>query len=147
MSNLIPKTQEKKFELQFMYMINCPIICWVGFEDSVIKEQKEKYKLESMLHCIKTFETEIAPPYHMMLYLSHATQVAMPSRSFQNVYFYLFQNYFPKESTEFLNDDVLGKGDKITLDLNEIDTMNDLGNWIFKQQISAIKNKLKGLQK
>lgn len=145
MSKLIPKSEEKKFELQFMYMLNCPIICWTGFEDSVIKEQKEKYKLESMLHCIKTFETEIAPPYHMMLYLSHATQVAMPSRAFQNVYFYLFQNYFPEESTKYL--DEVFKGEKITLDENEKETMDNLGNWIFKQQISAIKNKIKGLEK
>lgn len=145
MSKLIPKTEEKKFELQFMYMLNCPIICWKGFEDSVSKEQREKYKLESMLHCINTFETEIAPPYHMMLYLSHATQVAMPSKAFSNVYFYLFQKYFPEESTKFLSE-VFGDK-KIELDENEKETMEDLGKWIFKQQITAIKNKIKGLEK
>lgn len=145
MTNLIPKTEEKKFELQFMYMLNCPIICWTGFEDSVTKEQREKYKLESMLNCIKTFETEIAPPYHMMLYLSHATQVSMPSKAFSNVYFYLFQNYFPEESTKFLGE-VFGDK-KMELDENEKEIMENLGNWIFKQQINAIKDKIKGLKK
>jgi hypothetical protein len=138
MSELLPKSDDKKFELQFGYMINCPVICWVGFEDSLTQEQKEKYKIESMINVIEIFEKEQACDYHVCIYFSQATLVAKPSHDWSRIYFYLMQKYFGLESTDFIND-----GKPMELEADEIEKMEHLKHWIFKQQIDHIKSKIK----
>lgn len=136
--SLLPKSDDKKFDLQFMYMLKCPVICWVGFEDSLTDEQKEKYKLESMTNVIEIFEKEQACDYHVCIYFSQASLVAKPSHEWSRIYFYLMQKCFGLEATDFIND-----GKLIELEATEIEQMNDLKRWIFKHQIEHIKQEIK----
>lgn len=136
--SLVPKSDDKKFELQFMYMLKCPVICWAGFEDSLTKEQKEKYRLESMLHVLEIFEKEQACDYHVCIYFSQASLVAKPSHEWSRIYFYLMQKCFGTETTDFIND-----GKPIELEETEIEKMNDLKHWIFKHQINHLKSEAK----
>jgi len=125
--SLIPKTEERKFDLQLAYMLQCPVICHSGYDDTVTKEQKEKYNIESMLNIEKTFKTEIAPTYHMLLYFSQVSLIAVLPRTYAKIYMNLMQDYFGKEHTDFI-DELDTK-----LDQQEIDEMNKLGNWILQK--------------
>lgn len=137
MSDLIPKTEERKFDLQIAYMISCPVICHVGYENTLTKNQRDKYSLEAMLNIRETFNTEIAPPYHMLIYFSQVSLIAVLPRSFARIYFKLMRDYFGKEKIDFISEY------DTDLDENEIDEMNRLGRWIFKKQIEHIKTQIK----
>jgi len=135
--SLIPKTEEKKLDLQLAYMTSCPVICHVGYEDTLTDDQREKYSIESMLKIQETFETEIAPTYHMLIYFSQVSLIAVLPRNYAKIYFKLMRDYFGKEKTDFINDR------DTDLEETEIDEMNKLGRWIFKKQIDHIKSRLK----
>ncbi len=133
---LLPKDEEKKFELEFHYMLSCPIITMVGYEDDLNKDMKDKYITEAMLNVLETFKKEEAPDYHVCIYLSQVSLVKPLGRSFTNIYINLMKKQFKGIKDDKSISDV-------DLDKNEIEELSKLKKWIFKKQIEHIKSKIK----
>lgn len=127
MSLILPKTQEKRFQLEFLYMIKCPVINMPTYEDWLDEDQRIKYKLEAMLHIKETFEKEECPDYHAMIYLSEASLMSKPSDLFGRIYMSMSKKYWGKKL-----DFGIKEYDEIKLDENELYEQTKLKKWILK---------------
>lgn len=134
---LLPKKEDKKFELQLFYTLQAPVICWVGCEGDVDKKMRETYQLEGMLHIQEIFEKEEAPDYHCMIYLSQRSLIDPLGHTFSRIYMWLGKKYWG-DKADWLKD-------VQPLDINEQEHLTSFRKWIFKKQIEHLKQKLKGL--
>lgn len=128
----LPKSADKKLELQLLYSINTPIIVTPGAENDVYDDMKEKYKIETLLNIKEIFEKEEAPDYHALLWLSFASLHTAPSPIFGKILIQLTKKFF-SEKADFIKEEKLEE--------YEQQELNKLKKWIFKSQIKHLKLK------
>lgn len=130
--SLLPKSEDKKFTFEMLYLVSPPIIVTPGTESDVTDDMREKYNLDAKLHIKEIFEKEQAPDYHVLLWLSFASLSTAPSPIFGKIQIQLTKKFFSEETKDIAEE---------KLEPYEQRELEKLASWIFKKQIEHLKQK------
>ena len=136
---MIRVKKNDKFNDALAYALLSPIVVDPRWPE-VPEHLRHKALMYRILLAPKCLEEEMSTEFDALVYL-HTASLSVPLNHYwRNVYFYLFKKYFPRHA-EVLEkrgmkfpSELVGTGKRL---------LNDLRRWIFKQQMRAIREKLK----
>lgn len=103
---------------------------------------RHKALMYRILLAPKCVEEQMSTEFDALVYL-HTASLSVPLDYYwRNVYFYLFKKFFPKHA------ETLGQNVQLQIpnELSDYEKylLNDLRHWLFKVQMRAVKEKLRG---
>ncbi len=132
MTTRLDKKLEKEFVDTMMYGLRAPLIVTPSYVDGVTSEQSDKHRLYCIAKAIECVKNKEATDYDAMLYYSYASLENMPSHDNAECYMYLFFKFY-KDAEKTL-------GTKCPeLDINQLESIKKLKQWIYKKQIEGMK--------
>lgn len=131
------KSDENKFVDTMMYALTAPMITWPQCESIYTPENVGRAKMErlAMIMMLKGQPPDRCSDFEAALYISSWTLSAPPSEHWFRLYMHLFKKCFPNQTEIF--EDVREP------DRWELEDLERLKVWIFKQQMQAIKDRSK----
>ena len=135
------KTAKDDFVDRLMYTLQAPIIVYPGYEDTVLPEQRDRVNFERLAMLATAKDMIECTDYEAALYLSTASQIAPMSHTWVKIYTSVFLKAFP-QSKELLDEEAQ------TQKLYEYEQyeLTRFKQWIFKQQMQALKAKEKAAE-
>ena len=124
--------EEKVFVDTLMYGIQAPLIVTPNYVDSVTPQQKNEHRLHCIAIASECVKNQEATDYDAMLYYSYASLENMPSRDDAECYMYLFFKFY-KDAAKQLDTKCP------ELDINQLESIKKLKQWIYKKQIEGMK--------
>lgn len=126
--------EKKEFIDTLMYGIQAPLIVTPNYVDSVTTQQRDQHRLYCIAQSIDCVKNQEATDYDAMLYYSYASLENAPSRDNAECYMYLFFK-FHKDAKKLLGTECP------KLDINQLESIKKLKQWIYKKQIEGLRKK------
>lgn len=115
------------------FKLLAPIIGHIGWEDIINKQMKNEVVLQRLM---KVNDDYKSTDYEAMVYL-HTASLAFPfNETWFNIYTYLFNNFYKDNLPEDMKN--IGVKELNSLEIQELDKLK---KWIYKQQVYEFKRK------